>query len=315
MVKVRGVMVMAALAGCGQPTPLPCTGYGVGVCSAEGLCIAGWCAEPDMDCASGYRYHESAGSLGGDCTDGSGSGSGGSGQTFADDPHVLLPGDIPMTVDASQAADDVDPACAAPDGKDVMFDITVPIDLTRIYVDTHETNYPIVLAVYEGSCVSQTKKFIECVDAGLGSCDAKTKQWSKVLRPGPHCIVVDQPPGVLGSPNLAAVRAMFGPPVQPATAGVTSGSTCANDWGPSSTCISPDGPDTGWFFMACSGNFTARIPTPWVGDLELRGGDGAPLACTDAGAGLAFSMTRPEPRWIVAHQDGGSCGTVTITIQ
>ena len=321
--KARGFIVMAALAGCGQPEPLPCTGVGVGVCSADGLCIDGFCADSDPTCGTGYRFDESAGSLAGTCADPGGSGSGngngdaGGGETLSDPVIQLLESDLHKVVDATHAVNDIDTPCAAAGGVDVMFQIDVPSDFTRLYIDTDNTTFDSVLAVYAGTCqTAPTKQPMDCIsNTHVWSCSAQTKRWSRNLAPGTHCIVIDQ---AIQNPThaIASLNLMLGPPAVDAIVGTTVASTCGHDeWTPNpALCTAPDGPDATWFFMACSGNYRAKTQSSWPGDLETGTSVNPSMDCNTGAAGVYYDATKPAPMWIIAHQAAGACGQVSLTI-
>lgn len=299
---------MVALAGCSEPMPLPCADNAT--CSG-GVCIDGFCADADTTCASGFRYHESAGSLAGDCTAGAGSGTGNAGSDMF---YALSTDGAPTAVDASAAHDDIKPQCAAAGGVDVMFDVSVPSGLTRLYVDTTQTDYDIVLAIYDGPCASTAKTEIACIASGANSCDSRTKQWSEILQPGAYCVVIDQP--APAAAHVATARAITGPPSIAGRIGANSASTCGhNEWYPASNCIVQDDiEDTSWFFMGCSGTWHVTAASAWIGDLEALT-LGVPLACGDRVAGITYTQTKPGPWWLVAHQDSSqACGTLTATV-
>jgi hypothetical protein len=311
VVKVRAFIVMVALAGCGEPTPLFCLDNAT--CSG-GQCIDQFCADSDFTCASGFRFHESAGEKAGECTN-DGSGNGGSGETFDDTVTQLVPGEAGGSADASTAQDDITPSCAAnPTGRDVMFEITVPASYTRLYVDTFQTQFDVVLAVYEGSCASITAaKELGCVASGIHACDQRTMQWSANVRAGVHCIVVDQ--AGTGVATTVRVRGMYGPSAQTAQLGATTtGTTCGhNAFIPSGACAVPNGPDETWFFMACPGLYTAMTSAPWPGDIEART-ETVQYDCEQADVGADINLTKPGPVWLIAHQASGTCGTVSLDI-
>lgn len=308
--RVGAFIMMAALVGCGEPTALPCADNPT--CSG-GLCIDGFCADQDTACQSGYRYGDSAGDRAGDCT-GGGAGSG-SGNAGPDMIYTLTNDGAPTVVDASNAHDDVKPQCAGVGGVDVMFDVSVPSGLTRLYVDTSQTDYDVVLAIYDGPCASSAKTELACIASGAGSCDARTKQWSEILNPGAYCVVIDQP--AAGASHVATARAIIGPPSIAGRIGANSATTCGhNDWYPSTGCIvQSDVEDTSWFFMGCSGTWKATAGMAWVGDLEVFLPLGEPYGCADRVTGITYPQTKPGPFWLVAHQDvSQSCGTLTATI-
>jgi hypothetical protein len=283
------------------------------------LCIDQYCAESDLACASGYRYHESAGERAGECTAGSwGSGGGGSdggGEPFADPVTTVPPGELGVSVDASTAQHDVTPSCATnPTGRDVMFEITVPASLPRLYVDTYETQFDIVLAVYEGSCATITPaRELGCVNStSPHACDSRTMQWAANVRAGVHCIVVDQ--AAAGSPTSAHVRGLYGPTAQTAELGTTSGTTCGhNAFTPAGACSVPNGPDETWFFMGCQGLYTAMTDVSWPGEIEART-ENVQYDCAQGEVGADFTLARPGPVWLIAHQAAGTCGTVSVDI-
>jgi hypothetical protein len=315
VVTVRAFIVMAALAGCGQPSPLFCADDGS---CGGGLCIDQLCAQSDPACASGYRYHESAGEKAGDCTgqgSGSGNGTDGGNGEAADDPITTLTTEDPTLVDASKARDDFAPSCATnPMGRDVMYEIDVPAGFPRLYVDTYLTMFDVVLAVYEGSCASITASHeLGCVNSGAHACDSRTMQWSKNVRAGVHCIVVDQAGS--GPASNVFVRAITGPAATSAEKGVTSGNTCnMNRFGPSVTCTAPDSIDTAWFYAACPGSWLAMLPASWPGDIEARTASQT-YDCQPADTGALFVLSQPGPVWLIAHQAGGSCGAVSVNVQ
>jgi hypothetical protein len=317
VVKVRAFIVMAALAGCGEPTPLFCLDDST--CSG-GVCIDKFCAQSDLACLSGYRYHESAGEKAGECT-GEGNGGGGSGSSdggtgVADPVQTLPPGEGGATVNASEANDDIRPPCATnPTGRDVMFEITVVSGLTRLYVDTFLTSFDVVLAVYEGACasISSATNPLGCVNAtSADACDTRTMMWSQNVRPGTHCIVVDQ--AGMGAAAAIHVRAIHGPPAITASVGVTSGTTCGHDaFDPGNLCTVPNGPDETWFFKACSGTYNAATPVGWPGEIEART-ETVKYDCDLGESGADFTFTKPGPVWLIAHQSAGACGALSLDI-
>ncbi|HEY5948188.1 MAG TPA: hypothetical protein VIV40_21980 [Kofleriaceae bacterium] len=319
--KAAAFIVMVALAGCSEPTPLVCANNAA---CGGGICIAGACADPDGSCASGYRYHESAGALAGTCTGGQGSGGGsgsGNGSGASVDPiYGLALGESGNLIDASDAKDEIQPSCAAVGGVDVMYEYTVPL-LSRLYLDTYGSTFDVVLAVYQGAC-GPSMTALDCVATGARACDARTKQWSAIVQPGTYCIVVDQP--AAAPARLANVRAMLAPPGPTGAIGANVASTCGHDeWGPSpANCVVDDGSDASWFFMSCGGTWLASTcSTSYPGDLEAVTISSASMGCEygcDAANGidgLHYTLSKPGPVWLVAHLSSTSaCGTVSVTV-
>ena len=314
--KAAAVIVVAALVGCGDLVPLPCTGAGNGVCRAEGMCINGFCANADGSCASGYRFDDSAGSLGGTCADpGGGSGSGSGSENFADDPVQLAPNETFMVVDASHAVNDIEPGCGATGGVDVMFDIDVVAPKNRLYIDTYSTTYDVVLAVFTGPCAAvDPSKKIECVESGPRACSATAKQWSRNLSPGSYCIVVDQATTTTTHPTVT-INLAHELSAPDAIVGSNGGTTCGHDeWFPAAQCTAPNGPDATWFFMSCGGNYEAvTTPSAWPGDLEAYDSVNT-MECQVGQTGVYFDPVRPAPAWFIAHQAAGSCGPLSLVI-
>jgi hypothetical protein len=315
VVTIRAVIVMAALAGCGEPTPLVCLDSAA---CGGGRCIDSFCADADPTCNSGFRYHESAGAQAGECTAGTGSGGGGAsddGGTFADPIVPLPPGELGTSVSATTAQHEITPSCATnPTGVDVMFEIVVPADLTRLYVDTDQTTFDVVLAVYEGSCAAATPaKELGCVDPNdFTACSTRTMQWSANVRAGVHCIVVDQ--ASTAAASLVHVRGLYGPAAPLAQLGNNAGTTCGQDtFVPNGYCTALDGPDEAWFFMQCGGSYLATAATSWPGDIEV-GTETAQYDCQPGNTGALFTLARPGAVWIVAHQASSTCSTVTLNV-
>jgi hypothetical protein len=330
-------MTVAALAGCGEPAALEC-GTDPSRCGPTGVCVGNYCALPDELCASGLRYHESAGPNAGTCTDtsetsgsddagtgtGTGGGPDGGGNQGVDKIQTLvLDGNI-VVIDATDAQDDIKLPCApGTGGKDVMFDVN--LTTSRFYIDTFGTNYDVVVGVFSGACNSPTKTLLSsgCVGPGA-SCDGKTKQWSHtaLLNAGAYCVVVDQPTATAGNQALGLViRGVSAGPSRLATVGTSTGDTCPlNLYAPDNIlCTVSNGPDYAWFFMACSGTYTATITTPssWSGELETSTIDIGTLDCDDGDFGVEMPTGgRPSPFMILAHDlNAATCGNVTLNIQ
>ncbi len=315
---VRAFIVMAALAGCGQPTPLlcndnaPCLG---------GVCIAQYCADPDLTCESGYRYGDSAGPNAGECTGsgnggGSGGGSGDGGESFGDQVAMLVLDGSPTTVNAATAQDDVAPSCATAGGVDVMFQANVTVGGV-LYVDTLGTSFDAVLAVYAGTCADVKLSGAAddaCISTGPNACSATTKQWATLVAPGSYCFVVDQATSN-ATHATATVRAKLGPPAAPAQMGANTATTCGRDYWPAN-CAGDNGEDATWFFSACGGSFSVDpvSPTTWVGDLQVFGLGAAPVICDLGANGAPFSLAQPGPAWVVAHEIDTSACTTNLTI-
>jgi hypothetical protein len=302
----------AVAAGCGVPTPLVCASD---VTCGAGACISGHCALPDDRCASGFRYHESAGVLGGECTD---DGSGSDGGLGGSDIYLLRETNV---VDASAARDDVTPSCGVPGGLDVMFDVRIASS-QRLYIDTYGTDYAVVLAIYTGTCASLTAQSQDaaCVAA---SCAAKTKQWSETLAPGDYCVVADEANPV-GSANQLVVRSKLGPPSPLGTlfneTGMQNvGSTCAANQIQASCNIDSAG-EASWFFMTCGGTQLAADTCDdpdYVGYLTALGLSVGPLACTTGCAGptMTATLAAPTPIWIVADDVASRpCSAVIVYV-
>lgn len=316
------VTVAALVAGCGEPAALSCVDDST--CGAGGVCVAGFCAEPDPLCASGLRYHESAGSLAGDCTipptDGKGDGDGtGTGtDTGPADVYRLLELN---SLDAASARDDIAPSCAAPGGKDVMFDVTVG-ELGRLYVDTYGTSYGVVLAIYSGRCaaLASAGKELACVKT---SCGPTTQQWSDILAPGDYCVVVDQL-NAAEQAGALVVRSKLGLPSPygddtGATNLLNVGSTC----GPNrvqATCNASSAGDASWFFMTCGQlRFTADScdDNDFRGYVTALGLGSTPLACVPGCAPpyMDLAFRAPSPIWVVADDiTSMACGAVQIYV-
>lgn len=309
----RAFIVMAALAGCGQPKPLHCNDDSP---CLDGVCIDSYCAVQDVTCASGYRYDQSAGDYADECTmsgHGGGWGSGNGGDTITETVYALTTDGAANPVPASTATDDVDPTCAHPDGRDVMYELTLPAR-QRVYLDTFASTYNVVLAVYSGACKSSAKSQIACVSSGPGACDAQTMQWSGDLNAGTYCIVVDQP--AIASPQLASVRALVGQPDIPtARVGSNLVDTCADDAWPSG-CYVGNAEDATWFFMACGNtSWSVSAPMTWTGDLEARTLRNEVLDCYAGADIITFNLAMPGPVWLIAHTDPARvCGTINVQV-
>ena len=321
--KAAAVIMMAALAACGDTTPLPCTGEGFGVCAEGGQCIHGFCANADGACASGYRYDQSAGTNAGECADpGGGSGSGnagtdGGGIPGNDEPimvddtatHVLAP--------ATNAVDDIKPSCGTTGGIDVMFDVNVVTPYNRLYLNTEGTSFDVVLAVYSGGCATAAPADeLDCVASGARACSGTAKQWSRNLAAGRYCVVVDQMT-VSTTHSAVVLNLMSGPPALDATVGANPSTTCGhNDWQPYPGCpIGYNGPDVAWFFMTCgdADYSITTAPTSWAGDLE----EGSPVStpqCDAGAAGHDLYEIRPTGRWYIAHQVNSACSSVSLVV-
>jgi hypothetical protein len=303
------------LAGCGAPTPLPCSDDVV--CGGGGACVAGFCAASDPTCASGLRYHDSAGSLAGECTSESGGGGGSGGGPATSDVYVLAENNV---VDASMARDDVAPSCAAPGGKDVMFDVNVT-DRLRLYVDTFGSTYGVVLAVYSGRCAALTSTSAEmwCVQA---SCSTTVQQWSEILTPGSYCVVVDQL-NVQETPAKLVVRSKLGMPSPIGnktnqTNLQNTASTCTPNVVKAS-CNTRSAGEASWFFMSCGGPFFADTcdDLDFEGYITAFGLGAAPLGCATGCSGPPVSTTlaEPSPVWIVADDVSTmACSAVTVYV-
>lgn len=309
------VVSFTATAGCGAPTPLRCADDVV--CGGGGACIAGFCAASDPTCASGLRYHESAGQLAGECTSEGGSGGGSGDGPAATETHVLAEKNV---VDASTARDHVTPSCAAPGGKDVMFDISVT-DRRRLYVDTYGSSYGVVLAVYSGRCAALTSASAEmwCVQA---SCSTTAQQWSEILAPGSYCVVVDQLDAG-EAPATLVVRSKLGLPSPVGnktnqTNLQNTASTCTPNV-VRATCNRESAGEASWFFMSCGGPFFADTcdDLDFEGYLTAFGLGAAPLGCASGCSGppVSMTLTEPSPLWIVADDIASmACGAVTVYV-
>lgn len=312
--RARAVMVMVLVVGCGEPTPLAC--FDDGVCGG-GLCIEGFCADYDDACASGMRYHESAGGRAGECTGPVGNGGGGSGDS-AIDVYVLAESNA---VDATNARDDIAPSCAARGGKDVMFDVDVRTP-SRLYVDTYGTTYGVVLAVYEGTCATLTPASLE-LSCTYATCGPTTQQWSDILGAGAYCVVVDQlsaeePAGAL------VVRSKLGLPSPLGNDAVHTnlqniGTTCGPDLVQAS-CNAQSAGDASWFFMTC-GKATFWVDTcddpGFEGFLTAFGLARTALACTTGcnGPAMQVALPAPSPIWVVADDiTSVACGSVMVYV-
>jgi hypothetical protein len=314
----RAITVMALFAiGCGAPQPLPCLDDGV---CGGGSCVEGFCADYDSACTSGLRYHESAGELAGECTLGGGPGGDGKGDGngSADDIYVLGESN---TVNAANARDDITPSCAAPGGKDVMFDIAVQAP-GRLYVDTYGTTYGVVLAVYDGTCAALTPASLER-SCAYATCGPTTQQWSEILAAGAYCVVVDQlsaqePAGALVVRSKLGLPSPLGNDAADANR-QNIGTTCGPDLVQAS-CNAQSAGDASWFFMTC-GQETFWVDT--CDDYEFRGFVTAfglsrtALACTPGCSGPAMQlvMSTPSPFWVVADDIASvACGSVQVYV-
>ena len=315
--KALAIIVAAVVAGCGQPTPLQCAG--IATCGTAGVCVAGYCAEPDPTCTTGLRYHESAGELAGECTTGGeGSGSGGGGGSGSSEILKLLDSNV---VDASAARDDVQPSCGVPGGRDVMFDVTISSS-QRLYVDTFGTGYGVVLAIYAGTCASLTPASNDAFCVAT-SCSAYVKQWSELLAPGSYCVVVDESDPLDPATQLV-VRSKLGPasPRGIASTGsvmLNTSTTCtANQL--QATCNADSGGEASWFFMTCGGvNLVADTcdDADYQGYITAFGLGPTALACVDGCTTETINvrLSAPSPVWVVADDIASvSCALVDVYV-
>lgn len=301
---VKRVLVLLALAACGDEKPFVCSDSvdcaadgRQGVCTSDGVC-----AFADPTCANGLRYHESAGDLGGKCVGGS---------TNGDTPAAPLPLQPLQTVNIANTHDDITPTCSISGGRDVFFEIAIT-ETGRLYVDTLGTDFPHVVAVYSGSCNNRSGE-LDCVTA---ACSAQFQQWSDILAVGTYCIVVDQA-GSGGGTSLV-VRSMLGPPspeVDIVGNPTVNGDTCGPDFY-DGTCSPPTLPEASWFLMSCkSQGYTASVNTgTFTGALfaETYGGD--ELACQTGGAPMSLTQP-PGPLWVIAEAPSAStCGGISVDI-
>jgi hypothetical protein len=320
VVKALALIGVALVAGCGQPTPLQCAA--VATCGVAGVCVDGYCAEPDPSCTTGLRYHESAGELAGECTlsgDGSGSaGDGGGSGGGSGEIWKLLDTNV---IDASSAKDDVKPSCGVAGGRDVMFDVTITGN-QRLYVDTFGTGYGVVLAIYAGTCASLTaaSSDVSCVAT---SCSDYVKQWSELLAAGNYCVVVDDSDPI-DPPTQLVVRSKLGPPsprgvVSAGSVMLNTSSTCTADQ-LRATCNPDTGGEASWFFMTCGGvNLVADTcdDADYQGYLTAFGLGTAALACVDGCATQAINvpLATPSPLWVVADDIASvACSPVSVYV-
>ena len=310
--RARALAWLVAIAACSAPTPLPCADDST--CS-PGICADGFCATADLACASGYRYHESAGDLAGACTHESASGGGGSGGSG--DPVYAL--DAMKTIDASSARDDVRPSCASASGRDVVFEATLTSE-RRLYIDTYGSSYAAVIAVYDGRCAS----FGSERSCSPGTCGPAFAQWSEILPAGTYCIVIDQadtaPAGTL------VVRSTSGPPsplgrITNYMDAPNIGDTCGPDL--LKSCSATSAGEAIWFMTTCSGGTLyadSCIDGDYTGNVALWTFGPAPVACgPGCGAppadGIVYSLPGPSPLWVVADElSSAGCGTVEVDV-
>lgn len=317
------VTVTALVASCGEPAALSCIDDRT---CGTGVCVEGFCAMPDPQCASGLRYHDSAGALAGDCTSATGDGKGDGTDTDDGNDSGNTPADIYRllehnSLDAASARDDIAPSCAAPGGKDVMFDVTVDAT-SRLYLDTYGTSYGVVLAIYAGRCATLTNggRELACIKT---SCGPSTQQWSDILAPGDYCVVVDQlnaaeQPGALVVRSKLGLPSPFGDDTE-LTNLLNVGSTC----GPNrvqASCNARSAGDASWFFMTCGQiRFTADScdDNYFRGYITALGLGNTPLACVPGCAPpyMDLAFTAPSPIWVVADDISSEpCGAVRIYV-
>ncbi len=300
---VKWLVLGAALAACGDPTPFTCDrNSDCSVDGVTGVCTNfNYCAFPDDTCQSGLRYHDSAGSLAGTCVG-------------SEPPPMLINGDtgnnpLPLmptqTVDITNANDDVTPSCGGKGGKDVFFETQIDMP-SRLYLDTLGSNFDAVISVLSGSCKDGGSERA-CVSGACPQFD----QWSDILPSGTYCIVIDQADS--GGGNQLVLRSMVGPPAQQVQFGTLSGNTCnADDW--QGVCSMQGLPDVTWFTMTCVAQpgFMSTCGTGFVGQLQAWGFMKQPLACDTGCQGISFVVS-PGPGWLVAEADDPmDCGHVDV---
>ncbi len=124
---VKHALVLLALAACGDEQPFYCTTDVDCVADGKaGTCTSdSYCAFTDKTCASGLRYHESAGPLRNQCVGNNANGT----------PAQPFPLEPMQTFDLSTLHDNITPSCSIPGGRDAFFEITLN-DTGRLYIDT-----------------------------------------------------------------------------------------------------------------------------------------------------------------------------------
>jgi hypothetical protein len=300
---VKRLVLVLGLAACGEPQPYACEGnLDCRLPGMQGVCTDfGFCAFADSSCASGLRYHESAGDLAGVCVGNeTGSPNGLVGDT-AGNPLVLQP---TQTVDLSNANDDYTPSCGGRGGRDVFFQTQITAR-SRLYLDTKGSDFDAVLVISPGACTAMSGT--SCVSGACPTFD----QWSDVVSPGTYCIVVDQQGAGDGGTHLV-LRSMVGPPADEVDFGMLSGDTCeASDW--KGACTQGNTTDQTWFTMTCTDQpvTMTTCASSFSGELEAWGMGRTQLACGTGCDGLTFTIPA-GPAWLVASDPMIGCGTVRV---
>lgn len=294
----RAIAILLVVTSCGDVGPFFCDTddvCGGGVCTNDGLC-----AVQDPSCASGLRYHPSAGDLADTCVAASPDGD------LPDNPLTL--GGVQM-VDVSGAGDELTPSCGSAGGRDIFFQTTLTAT-ARLYVDTFGTNFHVILAIHHGSCAALGAE-VACI---ADSCGAQLQQFTDVLAPGTYCVIADQ---VDGTGTSLVVRSALGPPSLLGQLGNNAGNTCDDDaWRAS---CSPDAPDQTWFLMSCTPTTfvasTCSSDPTFDGDLEGHTLASSELVCAAGCPAIQIPLAEPGGVWLVAEaSDAASCGPVSVDV-
>jgi hypothetical protein len=299
---VRAALLALALCGCGKLPPYHCdtnTDCSGGVCTGDKLC-----AVSDVDCASGLRFDTSAGDAANECVALSATGD------FPERPLSLV--DFQM-VDLSAATDDYQPSCTpAPGGRDVFFQTTVE-EVGRMYIDTFGSDFRAVVAVHRGACNARTAE----VTCGTGSCDPRLQQWTGILEPGVHCIVVDRLDDTEAGTQLV-LRSFLGDPARLGHLGENMGNTCDDDVWDGACAQTIDAPDTEWFVTSCVPTTitlsTCSTDPDFDGELQAYTLSEVEKACS-LGCSAQIRLDEPGGVWLVAQaRNDPTCDVVYVDI-
>src|SRR5262249_50304408 len=104
-----------------------------------------------------------------------------------DTPADPLPLAAMQSLDLAAFGDDITTSCGSAGGHDAFFEVVIATR-SRLHVDTLDSDFHSVLAVFRGACAGRGE-MQACLANSFGT---GFPQWSDVVDPDTYCVVVDQ---------------------------------------------------------------------------------------------------------------------------
>ena len=232
----------------------------------------------------------------------------------------------------TNAHDEIDDGCAPPGARDVLLELTTPIEQTFVFDTGGATTMDVALSLHDGSCPGTASR-LACASSTTvpptNMCATPNYNDLVVTLPGPHtyCLVVSETqPGAQGTVALrvfaAGTAASFLDPIGPPVAE----DACMGAVAPAFDCVSPAGDRAvaASVIMLCPGKtrlLATIAPDPTltaaVTTHALLPNGPSPQCNVGAGPGSAMMLDEPDlpgplPYWFLVQRATSSCGSFHI---